>query len=300
MPAQVRDPVISQVMAEQSQTHPTRKAIFKKLARELERPVVSIFTSFRYPVILEDKDVDMLEGLLQTLNLENGLALIISSPGGEGLAAERVINLCRSYSGTGDYWAVVPSKAKSAATMLCFGASKVIMGPVSELGPVDPQLTMYEEGKAKWFSAYNVVKSYEKLFKRAVRASGNLQPFLQQLAHYDEREIEELRAGLALAEDISIRALKTGMMRRLARTRIKQQIRIFLTPEITKTHGRPIYRDEAASCGISVDSVEVNTELWRLIYELYLRTDNYVSTEVAKCIEAENFSFYAAVRKEYE
>ena len=52
------------------------------------------------------------------MDLSKGLALIISSPGGDGLAAERIINVCRHYSETKEYWAVVPNKAKSTARMV--------------------------------------------------------------------------------------------------------------------------------------------------------------------------------------
>ena len=130
--------------------------------------------------MLQDDDADMLEGVLQSLDLSNGLALVISSPGGDGIAAERIVNMCRSYSGTGEFWAIVPGKAKSAATIVCFGASKITMGPTSELGPVDPQLN---EGP-NVFSVYNLVASYEDRLKRAVEnSSGNMQPYLQQLEH---------------------------------------------------------------------------------------------------------------------
>lgn len=120
-------PVIQQVMTEQNQGHETRKRIFIELEKELKRPVVSFFTSLTFPVMIEDADADMLEGVLQKMDLSSGLVLLISSPGGDGLAAERIINICRSYSKTNDYWTIVPGKAKSAATMICFGASKIIM-----------------------------------------------------------------------------------------------------------------------------------------------------------------------------
>jgi hypothetical protein len=35
---------------------------------------------------------------------------------------------------------IVPHMAKSAATLICFGASCIHMGPTAELGPVDPQV----------------------------------------------------------------------------------------------------------------------------------------------------------------
>ncbi len=58
------EPVIQQVMTEQNQSHETRKRLFVELEKELKRPVVSFFTSFRFPVTIEDTDADMLEGVL--------------------------------------------------------------------------------------------------------------------------------------------------------------------------------------------------------------------------------------------
>ncbi len=75
--------------------------------------------------------------------------------------------------------------------MICFGASKIIMGTTSELGLIDPQLTTSENSVVRRFSVYNVVESYDDLFSMAVNEKGNLQPYLQQLANYDEREIKD-------------------------------------------------------------------------------------------------------------
>ncbi len=290
-------PVIQRVLTEQNQGPETRQKIFNELEKELKRPVISFFTSFRFPVMIEDADADMLEGVLQKLNLSNGLALFINSPGGDGLAAERIVNVCRSYSGTDEYWAIVPGKAKSAATMICFGASKIIMGPTSELGPIDPQLTIPEGNTVKRFSVYNVIESYDDLFSRAVNEKGNLQPYLQQLANYDEREIKELRAAQSLAEDIAIRTLASGMMRDFPEEEIKNRIKIFLTPERTKTHGRPIYWEEAKECGLQIEPKNVKDNFWELVYELYIRTNNLVSNKASKCIESKNLSFSAGIRE---
>jgi len=54
--------IIQQVMTEQNQGHETRRRIFVELEKELKRPVVSFFTSFRFPVMIENTDADMLEG----------------------------------------------------------------------------------------------------------------------------------------------------------------------------------------------------------------------------------------------
>ncbi|MGB9804928.1 SDH family Clp fold serine proteinase, partial [Desulfofundulus sp.] len=130
-----KEMAISRIRLEEKQGHETRKHLLVELENELGHPVLTFFTSFRYPVMIEDEDVKVLEDVLQRIDTSGGFALIINSPGGDALAAERIIRICRSYSGTGEYWAIVPGKAKSAATMICFGASKIFMGAASELGP---------------------------------------------------------------------------------------------------------------------------------------------------------------------
>lgn len=287
------DPIYQKVKEEQLQIHSTRRLLYKKLAKLIGRPVISYFTSFRYPVMIEDGDAEMLEGVMQVCDFSKGLALIINSPGGIGLAAERIINVLRSYSGTGEYIALVPAKAKSAATMICLGASKIVMGKTSELGTVDPQVAIKERDKLSRFSVYNIVKSYENLFERAVKETGHLEPYLQQLANYDEREIAEYKTALSLSDDIAVRALKTCMLKDLPEADIKKKIGIFLVPETkAKVHGRPINAEDATNCGLTIDLKAVNDPLWLTLYELYIRLDNYVSIDNnSKVIECYDKSF---------
>jgi ClpP class serine protease len=269
----------------------TRKRLYQQLENEIGRPIISFFTSLTRQSMLEDTDADLLEGVLQNMDLSKGFALFLSSYGGYGEAAERIVNVCRNASGTGEFWVIVPGKAKSAATMVCFGSSKIWMGASSELGPIDPQLTIIEDGRRKSFSVWNIVRSYEDLFKRAVREQGNLEPYIQQLQKYDYREIQEFQSAILLSEDIAVRSLKSGMMRRKAERTIKSQIKIFLTPQRTKSHGRPIYRDEARGCGLVIEPMETSTKIGQRVYELHLRLNTVVSTTAYKCIESREASF---------
>ena len=56
-----------------------RQKLFSDLTDRLGRPVVTFFTSFRYPVSIDDTDVEMMEGLLRTLDMENGVAELLAS-----------------------------------------------------------------------------------------------------------------------------------------------------------------------------------------------------------------------------
>lgn len=278
-------PVQQRVNDEVMQGHSTRCRLIEKVEALLDRPVLAYFTSFIRPVMIDDEDAAMLEDVLRTMDLTKGLALVINSPGGSGLAAERIIHLCRQYSGTSEYFAVVPNKAKSAATMVCLGASKIFMGISSELGPIDPQITVREGDSSKIFSVCNLVDSYKKLFDRAIKTKGNLEPFLQQLNHYDERAIKEMERAISLSEDIAIKSLKSGMLSSETEPAIRKKIKDFLTPEGKKDHGRPIYHLECSKAGLDVEYVKPEDELWGALYELHVRGNRCVSMGCTKLIE---------------
>lgn len=290
--------VHGQLQSEFRQEHATRRKLYKQIEERLERPLVSFFTSFTHPVQIEDTDADMIQSTLSCLDLSKGLALLINSPGGDGLAAERIINVCRSYSGTDDFWAIVAGKAKSAATMVCMGASKIWMAPSSELGPVDPQIRRVEDGQYKFFSAHSLVKTYDSLFRGATRAKGNLQPYLQQLAYFDSRDIAKFRSYIELSDDIALKGLSSGMMADKTMAQIKKKIKIFLDPSAgTVAHGRPIYLPEAKASGLKIEEMDVHSDLWTDLYSLYVRADSYVTRFAAKLVESHKDSFTAPIPK---
>lgn len=281
----------SKIQQETNQTHPTRISLYEELEEHLGLPVISFYTSFSYPVMISDDDAKMLEDILQSLNLGNGFYLMINSPGGRALAAERIINICRSFSGTGEFRGIVPSKAKSAATMVCLGASELLVSDTSELGPVGPQIPNHGEGPVDRYSVRRLVQGYEDLFQEAVETDGHLEPYLQQLERYDDRDITELRSHLHLSEEISVQSLSESMMSGVDPSEIEERVEVFLEPEETHRHGRPIYVSQMRECNLELDHHEVNSDTWETIHELHMRLDNYVSSNASKCIESREKSF---------
>jgi hypothetical protein len=79
------------------------------------------------------------------------------------------------------------------------------MGASSELGPVDPQIFRKEDGEAKLFSAHNLVAGYDRLFDEVAKTTGPIEPYLQQLSHYDDRDITHYRSLINLSKDIAIK-----------------------------------------------------------------------------------------------
>jgi hypothetical protein len=290
-------PVLSKIIIEEGQTHETRIELLKSIEEKFDIPVLSYFTSMTLPVYLDDSDADMIEGLLAKMDLEKGLMLIINSGGGLGDAAERIINICKSYSKTGEFFSLVPNKAKSAATMVCFGSSKIHMLPTAELGPIDPQIWQKVNGEDKIFAVCDLIDAYNKLFNDAVNTQGKIEPYLQQLNLFDARLIQDFERAKQLSEDIAVRALKEGMMKGQTDEKIMENIKVFLTPENKKYHGRAIFCKEAQECGLKVEIIDLSSGIANLIHELYVRTNNYVNKFALKCIETKDESFSVSIQK---
>jgi ribosomal protein L18 len=267
----------------------------RKIERELQgRRVVSYYTSFIYPVAVEDADADMLDTILQAMDLSRGLTLILSSPGGDGLAAERIINVCRAYSND-DFEVIVPKMAKSAATMICLGARRIRMSSTSELGPIDPQVPFVtEEGDVQFLPANVVIETYEELLQQAVDTTGRIEPYLMQLNRYDARIIRAYREAQELGKDIAQQALASGMMQGHEPTKIVEAVMALSDLTRRRSHGRAIFWKEAQEMGLNVEHVENRSPLWLLVSELHQRSDYAVSSRYAKIIETCDHEFGAS------
>lgn len=87
------------------------------------------------------------------------VAILIESGGGDPGSAYKLALLLNKHCG--GFTALVPSYAKSAATLLALGSQQIIMGKYAELGPLDMQIESNEEETRQ--SALNHVQALERL-----------------------------------------------------------------------------------------------------------------------------------------
>ena len=291
------DTARSIVLEQINQGHATRSELYRSIENCLGKNcrLVSFFTSFVFPVGVIDQDADMLEDVLRsTLGPDDELMLMINSPGGDLLAAERIVNICRSYSANGRYSVIVPKMAKSAATMIALGAHQILMGPTSELGPIDPQILMTLAGDGpRLVPAHEVIESYDELISRAEQSKGQLAPFLQQLARYDATKIRNIKSVQALCESVAVRTLQTGMMSE--QKNIADRIKPFIDPSHTGVHGRPVYPLAAQECGLNIKVQDLRSKLWGNVWSLYVRLDHVTSSSSGKIVESSDSSYTTSV-----
>ena len=87
---------------------------------------------------ISEEDMPPLFACLRGHERVERLDLVLHTAGGSISVAHWLCHLLHAY---GNHVSVlIPSKARSAGTLLCLGAHEIVMGPFAQLGPVDPQM----------------------------------------------------------------------------------------------------------------------------------------------------------------
>ena len=94
--------------------------------------------------------VTLFEETLYDANPDEDLHVMLCTLGGDGETALRLVR--QAQSRCNKLTVIVPDQAKSAGTLFVLGADRILMGPTSDLGPIDPQFRLqsgaFASGKA--------------------------------------------------------------------------------------------------------------------------------------------------------
>jgi len=110
------------------------------------------------PNFIDQNDPVFLNDVLEAVGKCKKLDFIIDSPGGDPNIAEKISVMCRNFCET--LRVVVPNSAKSAATMIALSADEIVMGYLSEIGPIDPQIRVVNpQGQITYVPAQSIIDS---------------------------------------------------------------------------------------------------------------------------------------------
>jgi len=122
------------------------------------------------------------------------LDLVIHSGGGSAHAAYQAMTMLRLHAKQIN--ACVPFWAKSAATLLCIGADKIVFGEHAELGPLDVQIWEEKQpGKGAYHSALDPFKALEQMQSFSVEALSSAMKFI--VNDYEMSYDDSLRHAVA-------------------------------------------------------------------------------------------------------
>ena len=132
-----------------------RRELYEQLQSKRQHPLITYITSLR-PGMSGSMAGDAIRPFIDQLNLipkeQKEVDFLIVSNGGDPITSLRIMSLLRERFDKVSV--LLPYVAYSAATVLSLGADEIVMHPYSNLGPVDPQLTvshMDDTGKQERF-----------------------------------------------------------------------------------------------------------------------------------------------------
>ncbi len=100
------------------------------------------------------------EETLYEADSTHDLHLMLCTLGGDLETALRLIRQAQSQCKK--LTVIVPDQAKSAGTLVTLGAHHILMGPTSDLGPIDPQLRVGNP----WVAARTIMDAVEDVEER--------------------------------------------------------------------------------------------------------------------------------------
>jgi hypothetical protein len=247
-------------------------------------------------------DIPVLGNILRSVGDVDVLNLVLHSPGGDGTCVEKLVSLCRNQCKT--FRVIIPNMAKSAATMIALGADEIIMGPCSELGPIDAQVPVVIEGMPKYLSAQSFIDARDTLLERFKEAKKNRQdvrPILQMISTLDISHIEECQRMMDFGRDAVRKMLGEFMFRRdpKRKHKIEEVVKMMSSVKTHKVHGRLITGATARSeLGLNIKLLAKDDAFWNLIWEYYTRAEIFLGRiGSAKMFETRQESLVAATRR---
>lgn len=281
------DPTLLKILREVSQAYEFRRPLIQALEADGYRWISYVAIIGPPGSMVLPGDVDLLAELLAPIPRDAPLAVLINSPGGLLDSAEAIVRLFRN--GRPKLRFVVPSHAKSAATMMALAADEIWMSDTSQLGPIDPQVP---SRTGMGVSALSVIQSYEELIesvnKKPAPGPGDFLAFQTIDLSYVAQCRRAIEHGLKLGTDwLSSFALsETTDAETKAASIVQHLIHDF------QSHGQVIAWQEAAEMGLPVEYVTQADPRWRIVWELYLRSVLFLAgTQQLKLAESAEHSF---------
>lgn len=151
----------------------TPEAVLQELANLTGMPVLCIYHDKDDEVNDINRDcADKVRSLLTSIPETGPLCVLVDSPGGYTEHAYRIVLAMRGRASS--LQALVPREAKSAATLICLGADRILMGQSGELGPLDPQF----EDPAGSVDLRSALETFQGLLQLRGYSTGILDTFI--------------------------------------------------------------------------------------------------------------------------
>ena len=213
------------------------------------------------------------EELLHDADPDRDLHIMLTSPGGDGETALRLIRSAQERCR--ELVVVIPDQAKSAATLFALGAHQILMGPASDLGPVDPQFPL--DSQSSLVSAKDIIAAVDDAAKRIQEAPDTYPLWASLLSNVTALMVQQARAALARSSDQLREALASNPDRSAKEVeRLVESLKDRLIDE-PQSHSAVFGPSDAEKAGLPVQKLAPTGEQWHEIWRLWARYTPYLA-----------------------
>ena len=194
------------------------------------------------------------------------LHIFLVSPGGDGETALRLVRQAQSRSKK--LTVIVPDQAKSAGTLFALGAHGIIMGPTSDLGPIDPQFLLRG---GQLVAAKAIIAAVDEAEKRIQNNPATYPLHASLVADVTGILVQQARDALARTDDLLLAALACVSDRSSCEVeRLAAELKEPLISQ-TKSHRAIISSEDARKLGLPVKIADPAGEHWQSIWRLWTK-----------------------------
>jgi len=224
-----------------------RQLLIRDIERLTDRRLLVYFADrFAQNSGIEAADISYFVELLSDVPDGSPVDILVETNGGVTDATESIVSLLRNR--VPGFRAIVANGAKSNGTLICLASQAIMMGPQSELGPIDPHL----QGTPCTILA---------------------QPQFANL-NYPLHELGKL--ALKQTAKLAEMLLRDGMMKGRPEADVQHVVNALGTNSVYFSHGSAIDLVEAKALGLEIEAKAAGDAVWERLWLLYTMYDHDV------------------------
>lgn len=234
----------------------------EQLSKITGRNTILYFSAFMHKpknteVIINDKDINAFMENVHKLDKQNGLDLILHTPGGDLAATEQIIYYLKSYFNN-DIRAIVPQMAMSAGSLIAVSCKSIVMGRQSCIGPFDPQLN--------GVPCQSVIREFNKAVADVEKRPASLGLWQTIISKLNPTFITLCEQADELSEELTEKILSDKGINEERKNLIKK---VFSKNDQSKTHSRHIDRTQCREAGLAIEDLEDNQQIQDLVLGIH-------------------------------
>lgn len=268
-----------------------RQHIIREIEELTGRRLIVYFGNIVHPASsIAPTDVTPFQDLLLDCPANSNIDLLLQTPGGDVDAAEKLVYMLRERANA--VRVIVTDRAKSAGTLIALASDSILMSPTSELGPIDPQITITQpDGKQITRPAQSFLDGLDQIKRDVINNQGQLNPaYFPLLSQLDPALLDYCSKAIERAQEFAVKWLCKHMLAN-DHDKAKQIAKRLADVDSYRSHGMVIDHTETETLGLSVEHQDIESALWRKLWKLHAAYDLFCqSNSVAKLFESNRVS----------